>query len=192
LELLATCVKPLLAGELAIKILTAILFLTLSVPVFADRQALPTPLIFVDALNTTYLKLTPGKNLTAPEVGASGTAYEIRAGKDRPIYTVSGWYSRAVLLSPHGEYLVRLGPWPVVGQRPDETIAIVFYDAGKLIRQYFITDLVEPTDKLPRSVSHYRWGDDLRWADGPFSGHVAVTTAAGRVILFDIATGSKL
>ncbi len=166
-----------------------IILIALIIPVtaFADSEVMPKPLLFVDATHTYYLKLIPGEGFRTEQ--AKGSVYKVSKGNDELQYEFSGWYSFSILLSPGGEYIARLGPWPRIEIPPEKMLAIAFYKKGKLMRQYMVSDLVKDPRSLPRSVSHYEWGGKLEWTGNWWENTVQVVTKENRVIKFDITNG---
>lgn len=103
-----------------------------------------------------------------------GTNKELRAkypcsglyrndGSDKPIWTVN-WYAQWVFVHPDGKHLVRIGPWPRLGnpgQRLYDELAIAFYRNGNELEKYAVKDLVSNPQSLPVSKSHYEWRKDI-------------------------------
>jgi len=73
----------------------------------------------------------------------------------KPLWTID-WYAFNVLISSDGRYLVRFGPWAGSVKQ----LAIAFYDKGKLLHEYVISDLVKDYSTLQYSVSHFFWLKD--------------------------------
>lgn len=110
-------------------------------------------------------------------------------GPPEPLWTVDWYaYEGEVFLSPDGEYLVRMGPWPS-GGKFDE-LAVAFHRNGALTRSYRVHDLVENPATLPQSVSHYQWHERVTFDPGHL--RLTVATIPGITYLFDAATGEIL
>ena len=118
---------------------------------------------------------------------AKGTLYEVRSGKDKVIYTVSGWYSYRVFISNDGKYLIRMGDWPS-GTPKAEDLAIAFYVDGQQKKSYSTLDLLKEPSKVPRSISHYRWLESVNPSYMPEQ-MFSVVTVEKVTITFDITTG---
>ena len=114
--------------------------------------------------------------------------YRVSEGTDRLEYESNGWFSFTVLVADDGAHVVRQGPWPRFDSRPEETLAIVFYEYGEPVKSYFVSDLVEDLSNLEHSVSHYSWGGPLQWSENSWDDEIQVTTVEGRVIKFNIRT----
>ncbi len=117
-------------------------------------------------------------------------------GSRTPLWTVD-WYEFDVEISSDGQYLVRWGTWPRFGDKY-ETLALAFYNNGKLIRQYRVKDLVANPKYLPFSISHYQWLRDKSFNDK--NKRLTVVTykgwgspgseyKAGKKYIFDIKSG---
>ena len=159
-----------------------------SIIALADSERMPIPQIFSSPNNTYYLKLVPDRQFD--EKKAKGYVYKVGHEKDNLQYEIFGWHSFSVLLSPDGENIVRLGPWPRAGTPPDKALAIAFYNNGKLIKKYTVSDLIENPRDLPQSISHYSWGGRLKWSGNWWENTVQVTTEENKVIKFNIKTGA--
>ena len=174
-----------------IKILRAFSFLgciAFFAPVcFADLVAPPRPYVVSSVDGSHYFKMIPDKKDVWNRAKAKGTLYEVRSGKDKVIYSVSGWYSYQVFISNDGKYLIRMGDWPS-GTPKTEDLAVAFYADGRQKKSYSTLDLLKEPDKAPRSISHYRWLDK---ADESYmlSEMFSVVTIEKVEITFDITTG---
>ena len=71
----------------------------------------------------------------------SNRLYEIKNTKPTLKWIIEGWYSRHILLSSDGKYLIRLGGWKsdwgelISNEEPDK---LEFYENGKIINTYFV------------------------------------------------------
>jgi hypothetical protein len=102
-----------------------------------------------------------------------------------PIWSID-WYARSVILSSDGRYLIRRGPW---ASTPDN-LAIAFYDRGKLLQAYSVSDLVRNPSGLPHSVSHFKWQKE-GYLDYE-KGILHLTTLGYEIYEFDITTGQQV
>lgn len=98
------------------------------------------------------------------------------------------WYAYDVCLSSDGEYLIRWGDWPFDSDY--ETLAIAFYNRNQEIKAYVVKDLVRKPEKLPHSVSHYRWLKDHAFNDETRT--LLVETLHDEKHIFDVTTGEIL
>jgi hypothetical protein len=102
-----------------------------------------------------------------------------------PEWTVD-WYAFQVFVSSDGRHLVRMGPWPT---HPEE-FALAFYDRGKDIQSYKISELVKDFSKLPHSVSHFQWSKQIDFNDQ--AGTLTIVTFDDQEYLFDVRSGTIL
>jgi hypothetical protein len=105
-----------------------------------------------------------------------------------PLWTVDGFGSE-VDLTADGVHLIRPGPWAWL--RADRTpvleaAAVSFYANGECIRTYSVADLVDNTDRLAYSSSHYQWQREGRLS-GDFE--YTIVTVDGNRFVFDVRTG---
>jgi hypothetical protein len=101
----------------------------------ADLVAPPMPYVVSSADGSHYFKMVPDKKDRWDTTKAKGTVYEVRAGKDKALYKVTGWYSYQVFLSNDGKYLIRMGNWPA-GMPKAADLAIAFYVDGHERKRY--------------------------------------------------------
>jgi hypothetical protein len=97
-----------------------------------------------------------------------------------PLWTID-WYAHSVELTEDGRFLVRRGPW-------GGPLGVAFYDRGKLMSTYDVSDLVSDMKKLVYTVSHYFWVDE--WKFLPHAGRLHLRTLAGDQHVFDVTTGA--
>ncbi len=144
-------VQKFLSGILALFVLAG----RIDSAAFADQPAPRTPYIVAGDGGRYDFKMVPSFEHGKPD---RGQAYEVVGeGPDRPIWSVSGWYSHGTYLSYDGEYLVRLGTWSFAGTPSAEDLGVAFYKRGQLLKGHSIKDLVLDPGKAPRTVSfaHY-------------------------------------
>ena len=112
-------------------------------------------------------------------------------GSGRPLWMVD-WYAFSIYASSDGTHLVRMGSWPRVigGEANLEQLAFSFYENGKLIRHYMISDLVTNPAVLEVSDEHFNWIKDLTFDDE--SGQLKVLTLDAHPYTFEVKTGEML
>ena len=111
----------------------------------------------------------------------------IVGGNREPIWSVAPWQNtflgQSVLLSDDGRSFVIFGdPW--AGGGLDQPI-LHFYHLGKMVRHWTLADLFATATGLPTSVSHLLWSKNASLENETLK----VTTADGRDLSFDMATG---
>jgi len=141
--------------------LMSILFLgILAAGCYADLVAPPAPYVVSSQDGKYYFKMIPNKKDTWNYAKAKGTLYEVRAGKDKLVYSVFGWYAYQVFISNNGKYLIRMGDW-ASGEPKAGDLAVAFYEDGKIKKSYSTVDLRKNPAQVPRSISHYKWLEDV-------------------------------
>ncbi len=106
------------------------------------------------------------------------------------LWSMPGWF-RDAHLADDGEHLVvgyqglGLLQWDY---RPQTTL-ITFWRRGRLLRRVPLSEVIEDTDNLELTVSHFRWGRTLG-IDG--QGRFLVHTVEDRRMAFDIESGKLL
>ena len=115
-------------------------------------------------------------------------------GSTSPLWTVD-WYAAEVYVSSDGLHLVRVGLWPTYESDKDfekngralGQLALAFYQGGKKVRDYDISQLIQKPGKLPRGRSHFQWRERI-WLDE--SAHrLNVITHDEQKLVFDLLTG---
>ncbi len=153
----------------------------------ADQPAPERPYVTAGEGGSYYFKMVPASGDDKP---AKGVAYEVMGeGPDRPIWSVSGWYSNQTFLSYDGQYLVSMGLWSFGGRPTAQSQGVAFYKGGKLVKEHSIKDLVLDPTKAPKTVSFYHYLD----AVGGFERDLttfSLTTCDGIRYTFDVKTGS--
>ena len=150
----------------------------------ADREPMPTPKVFASPLNSFYLKLVPSPDFD--EGKSQGFLYRVTDGEDELLYRSDGWFSFDVLISTDGSYIARRGPWPRYDSPSETTPAVVFYVHGARVKTYYVSDLVDDDSDLQHSISHYRWGGTLRWADDGEPDILQIRTVEDKIVRFNI------
>jgi hypothetical protein len=103
-------------------------------------------------------------------------------GSTTPLWTVD-WYSHGVVVGSDGTHVVRLGPWA----RTLSDEAFTFFEDGKVIQSYKISDLVDTVAFLEPTTSHFFWIKDLNLDDQRQT--FSVTTISKEQYAFDFTTG---
>ena len=103
-------------------------------------------------------------------------------GSTTPLWSVQ-WYAFTVHLSDNGQHLVRMGPWASGGS----SLAVAFYDRGKLTKSYSVDDLVADIDHLPHSISHFMWRKEVIFDEQ--ANRLTITTLNDERYVFDTAIG---
>ncbi|NQV85903.1 MAG: hypothetical protein HQ492_02380 [Woeseiaceae bacterium] len=160
------------------------MFCMVGIDVSADSEAMPMPKVFAARTNAFYFKLIPAADFD--EEKSEGFLYRVTDTVDELVYRSDGWYSFDVFVSYDGSYLARSGPWPRHDSPPETMPAVVFYADGKPVKTYYVSDLVKDELKLQHSISHYSWGNSLRWAEDYSPDILEVRTVEDRTIKFDI------
>lgn len=154
---------------------------------FADLVGPPVPYVVSSADGSHYFKMVPYEKDVWNKAKSKGTLYKVRSGKDKIIYTVSGWYSYRVFISNDGKYLIRMGDWPSGIPKADD-LAVAFYVDGQQKKSWSTLDLLKEPSKVPKSISHYTW---LEKVDDSYllSEMFSVVTVEKIEITFDIKSG---
>ena len=104
-----------------------------------------------------------------------------------PLWTVD-WYADSVIVFSDGVHIARWEPW--AGSLSDEALA--FFENGKELRSYRISDLADTTLASIRTVSHFYWnrGDsaEIHENDHTFS----LITMSDERYTFDYTTGDMI
>jgi hypothetical protein len=168
--------------------LLALLCTALVVPVHADRPARPVRYVTVAPDGQSLFIMVPETQREGSVVPAHGTASRLsESGGLETLWQVEGWYARTYLASG-GEFLVREGPW--ASEPPDQALALAFYEHGREIRRYVISELLRDPQSVLRSVSHYQWqGRQTGYPRLTNGGRFLVETVEGDLLTFDVRTG---
>lgn len=169
-------------------ILLIVLSMGIAAPVAADTEMPPTD----------YAKETENGKYIFVMLAPDGPRWSSQKPEIREVYKYSGlynndgsreplwkvyWYSFTVYPGSDGRHLVRMGPWAM----STSNLAIAFYQDGKELKQYAISDLVKDTNALKRTVSHFFWRTDLKYNEK--EGTVFLKTVDGINYTFSIKTG---
>jgi len=108
-------------------------------------------------------------------------------GSVNPLWTLnSDFCCPQVDLFNDAEHLVAWNAWPEDNGTFDQTVAW-FYEKGKEIRNYKITELVDHPKHLRHSVSHYTWIEKTKVDDR--LNRITLWTLNGQIITFNRKTG---
>ncbi len=104
-----------------------------------------------------------------------------------PLWTVD-WYASSVVVLSDGVHVVRWGPW--AERLSDE--ALTFFANGKELRSYRISDLVDTSFGLERTVSHFFWqrGDSAEFNENNHT--FSLITVSDEKYNFDYTTGEMI
>lgn len=158
------------------------------IPVMADSEAPPGDYT-KETENGKYIfvMLTPdrkgwsSKNAEIRKVYRYSGLYN-KNDSYEPLWKVY-WYSFSVYPSSDGKHIVRIGPWA----QSTSDLAIAFYEDGKQLKQYAISELVKDTSQLRHTVSHFFWQSALEYNDE--EGTVFLKTIDGHSYTFSVKTG---
>ena len=87
-----------------------------------------------------------------------GVAYELwEDGSLHELWRVEKLYTFRCFLSNDGRYLVAVNDWPIGARVSKDDLVLIFYDCGKMVRQFSTADLVKDKSTVRPSASHYKW-----------------------------------
>lgn len=176
-------------------IFTIILYLIFLGKAFADMPIMPYSYkIEVGGGKYVFIMLAehskPLSTSTGKQYASSGLY--LNDGSDNPIWTID-WYALKIYISSDSKHLVRMGEWPSLGKwrMPNvQQLAVAFYENGRLLKQYYIADLISRPLFLPRSVSHFTWKKKELFNDG--QGRLTIVTEENTEYVFDIKSGELI
>lgn len=107
-------------------------------------------------------------------------------GKETQSWSMFGWFA-TLHVADDGEHVVTGGPRsnPLPQDCQDKEPMIYFLRKGLLIKLVTLDQLISDRSRMPRSVSHYRWG---KFAGFNKKGLFVVETFEGAIV-FDPKTG---
>ncbi len=152
-----------------------------SIPRFA------TPLIFTSSYNNYYFKIIPNSSVASE--GGTGYMYKVAEEEDQLLYQTSGWFSFKVLISADGKHIARFGGDRGLFLPMEKVLAVAFYEQGKRIKQYYISELIVNDSCIVPSNFNYKWIKETEWQQHKGVVVLKITVLDGYTILFDIKTG---
>jgi hypothetical protein len=105
-------------------------------------------------------------------------------GSTKPLWTVD-WHA-GVEIASNGVHLIRHGPWAT----STEGEAISFFADGKLLRMWYIRELVDAPELLKHTVSHFFWIRNATMDDTRLE--YSISTEDGNRFVFDMRTGQVI
>lgn len=147
---------------------------------------------------TDYTKETEDGTYIFVMLAPDGPRFSSKQPEIRKLYKYSGlykndgsrdplwkvyWYSFTVYPSSDGKHIVRMGPWA----QSTRDLAIAFYENGKDLKQYAISDLVKDTNALKHTVSHFFWRTDLKYNEKEST--ITLKTVDTITYTFSVKTG---
>ena len=130
-----------------------------------------------------FVMLAPGKE-SEGEIPYFVSGLYFNDASTTPLWTVD-WYAFSVNVLSDGVHLIRWGPWAT--DTWDE--ALTFFANGKVLRSYNISDLIDTTLGLDKSVSHFYWINQERTNIHENNHTLALATISDEKYTFDYTTG---
>ena len=133
-----------------------------------------------------FIEMIPSESYE--DIG-QGKVCEVRKDENKLLWEVD-WYARKVLLLNDGKRLIRLGPW--ASKKDLSDLAIAFYNKGKLIKEYKVSDLLEDENSIKKTASHYFWRSKIQSMPFGFVNKerkFVLTTIENETIIFNTKTG---
>jgi hypothetical protein len=106
-------------------------------------------------------------------------------GSTKPLWTVK-WYKYGVIISSDGKYLITLGS-NLMRDGNDEALA--FYENGKLLKRYTVSELILSTRIMPPTASHFLWRKDSTLKFDDKKGELSINTYYFNKYVFNVRTG---
>lgn len=134
-----------------------------------------------------YTQCSPSGQFCVTSDPQSGT-FVHRAGEDeKRLWSIPGWF-RVLYLADDPDLLVTGydGRNLVPLDMPGEIEVLTFWNRGKVVCAYKLSELVADLGRLQRTASHYHWGSYLGF-DG--DGNFRVATVQNQTLVFDAARG---
>ena len=172
-----------------------VLWTCLALHAYADSLAPNLPKIFFSPTGAFYLKLVPESRYGDK---GKGEVYSVEASEEKLLYQTNGWYSHSVILSLDGTKIARRGPWANQNISPNKTLGIAFYDQGKLMSEFMVSDLMMDMSCIVRTVSHYFWSlefkRETKWDDEKKTRTevIQIETLDGQTIRIDLNNGKMM
>jgi len=153
----------------------------------ADRPAPPRDYTITSTNGLYQFRMAPAPWDATANAMPMGEASRVSDGER--LWSFQGWYSHSTFLANDGSHLVRTGPWASLP--PEEELAVAFYRDGVELSRFVVADLVNDSNRLERSVSHYTWvkqAEELPALDDELL--FKLITVENVMITFDVLTGS--
>lgn len=134
-------------------------------------------------LPAAYEVKSPDGKFVARTVPGAATTITAR-GSDTPLWSLPGWY-RSMFLSPDGKTLVTCYDGLNLLGRDDrrvETVMATFHHADGSRRNVTLGDLFLLLGSMPKTVSHYRWGQCIGFDK---AGRFEIDTVEKRRLYYD-------
>lgn len=165
-------------------------FLMLNDILWADKLAPSRTYVEPSKNGKYYIVMVP--NVPYGEEGV-GIAFKVEKDADKLLWQID-WYARQVYISDNGINLIRKGLW-ARDWRDLSDLAIAFYEKGKLLKSYQVSDLLEDKTSILRTATHYFWRPRDKEAPFGFSDtedKFVLTTIEGKIFTFDVKSGELL
>ncbi len=130
------------------------------------------------------------KMIPKSDYGDDGHGVVTHYSSDKILWKTN-WYARLVVLCNDGVHLVRFGPW-ASDQANLNDLAIAFYKRKRLLRKYFVKQLIRDRSKLEFTTSHYFWQANKAPVAQGFSKDnktFTLVTMDGNAYTFDVSKG---
>lgn len=171
-------------------LIALLFFVMMCCTAVADTPAAPTPYSKVVGAYRFVMLAKDGDSVVRSSSGKTYPASGLYRddGSVDPLWTVD-WYAfeGQVFFADDARYMSRLGPWPLAGNYGE--LAVAFYDHGKLLKRYVVSDLVRRPEELPHSESHYSWHRNV--SSDVAAARLSVETEEGETLAFDMRTGER-
>lgn len=163
-----------------LEIATIVALLTLSVPLpaVADAPLMPPH---------RHTQCSPSGQFCAT-IDPQGGTFVHRSGEDGELlWSIPKWF-RVLYLADDPDLLVTGydGQNLVPLDAPGDVEVLTFWNRGKVVCAYKLSELVADLGRLQRTASHYHWGSYLGF-DG--DGNFRVATVQNQTLVFDAARG---
>ncbi|TLD69674.1 hypothetical protein FEM03_17110 [Phragmitibacter flavus] len=169
-------------------------FLFLTIACFGGMRSAPAPYAITSPGGHFVFSMTPGPKGKEYEKG-SGICYKVNQdGTFTELWRTSDWYSEDIQLHYDGNVLASVGTWRSGDQEVDakDLLAVAFYNKGKQVARYKISDLVKDEEKLVYSEGGLSWLEYELYVSPAFlpgEEVFQIKTVDGIRYRFDINTG---
>ena len=119
------------------------------------------------------------------------TIYRTVPGKhEEKVWSMYGWFRVAALTDDGERLVVGYGRHNLIPLDYDKRqVMLYFFKRGELINYVTLDQIIHDYSQLERTVSHYSWGGFFGLDQ---AGRYVVKTVEGRVIRFDVETGTPV